>query len=147
MVDFTNISALKVTKENVVEYPVYELAGEPVLMLCSATEGNSGYMNGLLRLTGQADGGRRKKLVVDAKLMDETREHDKILYAEFVITGWKGVVDVNGNEVEYSVENVKAFLAALPAWIFDYIRTFASSPDNFVETIDSAGKAKNSQKG
>ena len=143
MVDFTNVAAYNVTKDNVMEYPLIELAGEPVLILRSATEGNAGYMNGLLRLTGVADGGRRKKIVIDAAMMEETREHDKTLYPENVIVGWKGVVDAEGNEVKFSVKVAKEYMAALPSWIFDRIRTFASEPENFVVKIDSAGKAKN----
>lgn len=147
MVDFTNIEAYNVTKDNLMEFPLIELGGEPVMILRSATEGNAGYMNGLLRLTGQTDSVRRKKLVVDADLMDKTRAHDKVLYPEFVISGWSGVQDADGNEVKFSIKVAKEFMAALPDWIFDRIRTFASDPENFVLKIDSAAKAKNSPKG
>ena len=145
MVDFTNLDQYKVTSANVKEYPLVEIAGEASLMVRSCNEGNSGYMNGLLRITGQDDGGRRSKQSkgLSADKMDETREYDRELYPEHVITGWSGVVDAEGKEVKYSVKVCREFLNALPDWIFDRIRIYVSDPENFLNKIDSAGKAKN----
>ena len=142
MVDF-NLAAYKVTKDNVMEYPLIELAGEPVLVLRSATEGNADYLNGIMRATGVADGGRRKEIVIDAAMMEETLEHDKALYPECVIVGWSGVIDSEGNKVKFSKKNVREFIEQLPDWIFNRVRTFATKPENFVNKIDSVGKAKN----
>lgn len=150
MVDFTNLKVYDVTDSDTVDYPLVEITGEPVLILRSATSGNKGYMNGTLRLSGHADGARRKKnvaVVIDADLMDKTREDDKELYPCDVITGWSGIVDAKGADVKFSREACTAFLHALPNWIFDGIRTYAMNPENFVDVIDSAGKSKNLQKG
>lgn len=149
MVDFTNLNQYKVTKDNVKEYKLVELAGEPSIMLRSATEGNAGYMNGLLRATGQAAGDRRVKQsnLIDSDLMDKTRERDKLLFPEHVFVGWEGILDAEGKEVKFSVKVAKEFVQALPDWIFDPIRIYANTPSNFLDEIDAAGKSKNLPKG
>jgi hypothetical protein len=130
--NFTHLKA-----DGVIEYPLVEFTDEvkPVLLLRSPSEGNKDYTNGILRLTGQADGGRKKKLKVDAKFMDEMREQDRELYPECVITGWKGVVDEDGVDVPFSTKACADFLSELPDWIFDGIRSYAQEPENFTKQI------------
>ena len=143
MVDFSNVAKLAVTAADVKEYPLIELAGAPVLFLRCANEGNSGYMNGVLRLTGQDGKTRKKAMVMDVQAMEDLREHDKELYPAHVITGWRSVLESDGNDVPFTQENCTAFLAALPAWIFDGVRGYAMKPENFVPQIDSEAKGKN----
>lgn len=146
MVDFSYVTALKADKQ--IEYPLYELGEGISLTLRSANEGNTAYMNGLLRLTGQTGGSARKpKLEVNAALLDDMRELDKQLYPGTVITGWSGIQDSEGKDVPFTSDACTDFLKVLPHWILDGIRTFATSPANFAGQIDSAAKAKNSQEG
>lgn len=146
--NFTHLGNLAVTADNIIEYPLNELDEEvkPVLLLRSPSEGNKDYTNGILRLTGQADGGRKKKLKVDAKFMDEMREQDRELYPQCVIVGWKHMPDAEGKDVPFSAEACAELLAELPNWIFDGVRGYAQDPENFVAQI-SKDKGKNSVKG
>ena len=53
MANFTQLKALQVTSANTKSFDLPEVGPEAKLELCCSNEGNSGYMNGLLRLTGQ----------------------------------------------------------------------------------------------
>lgn len=144
MANFSQLKKVQVTSDSVAPFELHELAPDAVLTLRCSNEANSGYMNGLLRLTGQSKGGRRQKVKVDAKTMDAMRGHDKELYPDHVIVGWKNVVDVKGVAIEYSPEEGGSLLEQLPDYLFDEIRAFANDPSNFVEAIiDSEGKGKN----
>lgn len=144
MANFTQLKALQVTSKNVKDFDFPELGAKAVLKLRSSNEGNSGYMNGLLRLTGQSKGSRRRKATdINAQAMDDLRDHDKELYPEWVIVGWEGVLDGKGKEVEYSVDEVKSLVGQLPNWLFDEIRAFVNDPANFVDQIDSEEIGKN----
>ena len=143
MANFTHLKALQVTADNVVDFELPELGPDAVLKLRSSNEGNSGYMNGLLRLTGQSKGARRKKVKVDAKSMEDMREYDKELYPEHVIVGWGGVQDADGKPVKFSAEEAAMLLEQLPDYLFDELRAFANDPVNFVAVIDSEEKGKN----
>ena len=144
MANFTHLNALKVTSENIVDFEMPELGPDAVLKLCSATEGNKGYMNGLLRLTGNTKGARRRKnKEIDANAMNEMREHDTALYPDHVIVGWDKVMDADSKPVKFSAKEAAELLEQLPDYIFDEIRAFANDPANFVLVIDSGEKGKN----
>lgn len=143
MANFTHLKALQVTADNVVDYEMPELGPKAVLQLRSANEGNSGYMNDLLRLTGQSKGARRRKVTIDAKAMGEMREHDKELYPNHVIVGWSGVLDDDKKEVKFKVSEAADLVSQLPDYLFDEMRAFANDPLNFVAVIDSEEKGKN----
>lgn len=142
MANFTHLR--KLAADKIVEYKMPELGPDAALTLRCANEGNSGYMNDLLRLTGQAKGARSRKVKVDAKSLDEMRGHDKDLYPKHVIVGWSGVPDHKGKDVEYTPSEGSDLLRDLPNHLFDEMRNFATDPENFVKVvIDSEQKAKN----
>ena len=143
MANFTHLKAQAVTADNVVDYEMPELGLKAVLQLRSANEGNIGYMNDLLRLTGQTKGARRRKVVIDAKAMGEMREHDQELFPKHVIVGWKHVPDNEGKDVQFTVAEAVDLVAQLPDYLFDEMRAFANDPVNFVAVIDSEEKGKN----
>ena len=143
MSKFSHLKQLDVQREQTTEYPLYQLAGEPVLILAPATESNRGYFNSLLRKS------RKNMRVVqsgkvNASVVKNNREEDKKLYAEHIIVGWKNMLDSSGNEIPFSKEDCADFLNELPDWLFDEIRTFASNVQNFIEdAIDAQETAKN----
>ncbi len=143
MSQFSHLAKLDLNDQSIVEYPLTELEGAPVLTLRPANESNKGYTNDLLRMTGQGNGARKRASKVDSKLLSEMREHDKVLYPKHIISSWTGMLDVSGKEVPFSVEAAEEFLQVLPHWIFDGIRTAAATPENFVNVIDSQAKAGN----
>ena len=51
-------------------------------------------------------------------------------FAETVLLGWKGITDVEGNEMPFNVENAVALFKQLPD-LFEDLREFASKSANF----------------
>lgn len=143
MTDFSHLEKLDVAGEKTATYTLYQLAGEPTLLVSSATESNKPYFNALLRKS------RRNVRAVQAKninagTISENRDEDRALYAEHIVKGWEGVKDSKNNTVEFNKENLKDFLEALPNWLFDEVRNFASRPENFIEdVIETEDIAKN----
>ena len=77
------------------------------------------------------------------EMIEENRSEDRTLYPEHVIVGWEDVVNAQGEEVKFSKDAAKSFVAALPDWLFDNVRMFAGQPANFVESIDAEATGKN----
>jgi hypothetical protein len=145
MADFSHLNKLRVSSERLVDYPLYQLEGEPVLHLSPASESNKGYFNALLRKAGKsARAVKNNKLNVH--IVKENRDEDRVLFAKHVVKGWSGVTDSSGKHVEFAEGEALGFLSSLPDWIFDEIRTFASDIQNFIEApLDVEEKAKNLQ--
>jgi hypothetical protein len=122
---------LRVDSSSRASYTLQDVTGEPVLELAPATNANEAYMNGMLRAAGQT-GRRVRRGKFDPALTGKLRDIDRKLYPKYVLKGWSGVVDAQGREAEFSEENAAAFLAALPDWIFDDVRGFASDPQSFL---------------
>lgn len=102
------------------------------LLLRPATDANPGYQNGLLRFAAsrlRRTASSRMAAKVD---IDESREDDRKLYPEFVIAGWEGIEDSDGNLVPFSREAAAEFCEQLPAWLFDRVRLYAMVPENFL---------------
>ena len=115
-----------------VEYPLYQIGGEPVLLIRPAGEKNKPYHNALLKRNAKLAARFRAGTKVNREMMKENREHDRALYGKFIIAGWEGIVDDSGVEVAFSPEVCSQFLRSLPDWIFDDIRQFAGSAANFL---------------
>lgn len=129
---FGHLQELEVSKEKTAELELPEIKSSPVLILKHAGEANKRYFNKLLKRSQRAQRRiRNRNLNVD--VVQETRNQDRHLYAEEVVTGWRNVIDMEGNPVEFSQENVLEFLQALPDWLFDDVRLFAANPENFTE--------------
>jgi hypothetical protein len=129
MTKFGHLKALDV-QDKTAEYTIYQIAGEPTLILKSATEENKGYFNAILRRS-RRNMQAFKAGAVNKKILDENRREDKELYPKYVIQGWRNVKDSEGNAVEFSKDECADFLDALPNWIFDEIRAFAGESSNF----------------
>ena len=111
---------------------MYQVKGEPVLTLASATDANKPYYNAFLKRTRRT---LAKGNEVTAETMAHNRNDDRALYPEFVLKGWKNVIDDEGKEVPFSKESAAEFIQMLPDWLFDDMRNHAISPANFL-TID-----------
>jgi hypothetical protein len=142
MPDFSHLNKLAITALSTMRYPLIELEGSPVLILRPANESNAAYFNALLKANAHA-GVRRKKQKIDGKLTAEIREQDRELYPKHVIAGWEAVVDSDGKDVPFSMEAAVEFLAALPNWIFDGVRTSALDPENFIGNMNVEEQAGN----
>lgn len=116
-----------------VPYTLYQLAGEPKLMLRPATERNKEYHNALLKRNAKLAARFRQRVKITREMLKENREHDKVLYAAHVIVGWEGIEEDDGTQPSFTPDLCRAFLKNLPAWIFDDLRLFAVDPTNFLQ--------------
>lgn len=140
MSKFGYMKKLEVTDEQTARYTINEMevnGVSPTLILRPMTAANKPYFNAVLKQV-TAEGGKVKvkgksKTQVDAALLEEGRNADRAMFPEFILAGWEGVVDEDGNEVEFNQADAADFIAAIPDWIFDPIRTFCGQSENFVD--------------
>lgn len=112
--------------------PLYAVQGEPWLEMKPAAQSNPNYYGSLVK-RAQKSIRRLRAGKMDQEVLKENRAQDRALYPKHVIIGWGNVKDTAGNEVEFSAESCQQFIDALPDWLFDEIRAFASEETNFVE--------------
>ena len=152
MTKFKQFKALEITSEVTAEYTIYDIENQdgssPILILSPAGEVNKEYFNALLRRS------RRNMPQIQAQkfnteLIESNRANDRELYARYIVRGWKKVQDEKGRDVIFNEENCLGFLKALPHWIFDDARNFATKVRNFTEVDipDVEETAGNSQTG
>lgn len=102
----------------------------PRLTLAPATKETTEYWK---QFIGRNAGRRLRRGRVSASLLDETREQDRKLYPRYIVHGWEGVFDVDGNPVEFSREACAEFFEELPDYVLDDVRGFAGDPHSFLE--------------
>lgn len=144
MTKFGHLKSLEVQSTATADYPIYDIGESAVLKIAPATEANKPYYNAILRTTKRTAQMQRAKKGIDVALLKQNREEDRKLYPDHIIKGWDGVVDANGKQVKFSKEEAKDLVDALPDWMFDQLRNFASDHCNFVDGIDVEETAKNS---
>lgn len=145
MVDFSNIKKQDVTPETTREYTFDALQGEPSVVLRPAHDSNIHFLDERLRLATERaakakDEPRRKGPAPEVtpelikKNIEEDRDYDRRILAKACIVGWGSSppLDVNGKVPKFSEENALAFLDALPNYILDPFRGYASNIFNFV---------------
>lgn len=144
---FENLKKLQLAPENTAEFTLYAVEGEPVLILAPAGEINKPYFNELMRRSTR----QRSRLsanIVNATMIQENRDIDRELYAKYVLRGWRRINDSKGSPVEATPERFAEFFEALPDYLFDEVRTFATNPQNFVSTaVDVEEISGNLQEG
>lgn len=130
--DFSHLRRHDVTQGRTSRLTLYEVEGEPTLIGKPATEANRPYFNAALRRFK----GRARAMqagAVSPAFIAQNREEDRELYALHVLEGWEDVVDAQGQAVPFSREAAKAFLDALPDWLFDVVRQHFGNPATFME--------------
>lgn len=150
MANFDFLNDLEISSDSKAEYAEYAIRGvdpdQPVVIVVKpGTEDNKSYYTELTRRIMK----NRRALQNNANMLAEQREYDRELYPKHVIVGWRNMPDSSGNEAKFSVENCKAFLQAYPNRLFDQLREFASTADNFsaVSVAEAQEAAKNSESG
>jgi hypothetical protein len=133
MFDFANLEVSQATAW--CELP--ELAPKARLLLKLATDDNPSYFNAMLRKSG----GRVRRMVRTDRMTVEdsaqNRDEDRVLFPKHVFVKWEGVLDTNDQPVEPTRDNVVEFFTKLPAWLFDRVRNFASTPERFLDYEDA----------
>ena len=99
----------------------------PVLVMKVAGQSNKPYWNAL---TKDLPKGQAQRRVSDQ--VQRNRQQDRKLLPQYVVIGWEGVYDANGDAVEFNEANCAALLMNLPDWIMDEVRNFAATPMNFL---------------
>ncbi len=143
MSKFKHLSKYEVQADREIEYILDDIEGEPVLILSPATSENKPYYNKVLRKTAKNPMKALKRM--NLGMVRENRDQDRVLFSKYIIKGWKKVVDSDGEEVEFSEENCFDYLQHLPDWIFDQVRNFAATPDNFIDDSIISDLSKNLQ--
>ena len=143
MVDFSNLNQYQVTNDKVARITLYNITfsngKSPVLIGQPCGQINKPYFNALMRTSAKRaiqSSGRQS-----AAAMAEHRSVDRDLYSKFVITGWEDIIDAQGQEVPFTVENCADFLKSIPSHIFDEIRAFFLDMNNFIEDAVSDEEA------
>ena len=136
MTKFGQLKALKITDEVTAEYTLYDIENQdgssPVLILSPAGELNKAYFNALLRRS-RKNMPQIQAQKFDTGLIESNRSNDRVLYSKHIVKGWKKVQDEKGKDVIFNEENCLGFLEALPNWIFDGARNFATKERNFIK--------------
>lgn len=145
MPNFSYLNQLEVKPTSTVDYVLHEITVNgktPVLEVAPATDANTQYFNELLK-RGSRTQRQVKAGKVNSGMIAENRDEDRTLYPKYVIKGWRDMLDADGTEVKFTVNNATDFLAQLPDWLFDNVRSFCGEPQNFTETLDVEVSSKN----
>lgn len=133
MTDFAYLEQIEV-KEQTAQYQISEIevnGVSPTLTLKPTTQSNERYFNAVLKdatKSAKKTGGTG----LNSGALNESRDRDRELFARFVVVGWENVMDGTGSPVPFSPDACEKFLAALPDWKFDDIRTYCGRPQNFL---------------
>ncbi len=133
MTQFDHLARLRPAGQS--DLTLYQIRGEPTLTMKPAAEANKPYYTALIKRNSR-NSRRVAAGKVNAKMLKQSRDEDRELFAKYVIVGWADVMDSAGESVGFSKENCYDYLKALPDWLFDEVRQFASEPENFIEDED-----------
>jgi len=137
--DFSNIKGQSVTTDRTAIFTFWRLEGNPRLTVRPATEDNPAYMRAILK--GSREQMRRLRSGdLTPEMLEENREKDRRLFPKFIVVGWDGVLDASGQPVRFSGEACSEFIAALPRDLFNELRDFCSTADNFRPQADEDGE-------
>lgn len=137
-----NFKKLELNNARTAELKLHVIDGAPTLVLLLAGESNKPYFNAQLRKARKGLRAARSGMIT-AAMLEESRDEDRELYAAHVVRDWRGLVDDDGKSVPFSEDACKQFLHALPNWLFDEVREFATSISNFMpEAMDADKTAK-----
>lgn len=149
-----DLSHLQVTPDSRSIFTFWNIPGdpEPWIEMRPATENNKAFFNEVLRrgsknlrrlqAKGDNDG-------VSPVMLEESRDEDRELYPELVCGDrWGGKISqpdgsvVDLDKVPCNVENRRAFIEALPAFIFDKLRQHCQNDANFSGRAPSAAETE-----
>lgn len=130
--DFSHLQQLDVKADRTSELTLYQIPGEPTLILAPATEANKAYYNALLQ-SSKGLARRARATGANVAALADIRRIDRELFPKFVVRGWRDVKDAKGKDAPFTVENCAAFLTALPDFLFDDVRKHAGELSNFLD--------------
>lgn len=135
--DFSQLS--KLNPARTARYVLYQVQGEPALIVAPAAENNRGYFNAILKRSKKSIR-RLRSGNISESMIRESRDEDRELYAQHILQGWEGVVDSVGAPAEFNADNALAFLRSMPNWMFDELRSFCGSAESFLEAQEMSAE-------
>lgn len=141
MADYSHLAKLHVTEQSEAEYVFDQVWGDPSIFFRPMVDSNPDFFNERVRLAiarAEADEKKSKKdrreKILSSERLAEDRAQDVILLATTCAVRWGNPPrDINGDQPEFSPEEVLAFLQALPSYMIDPLRGWATNPHNFVD--------------
>lgn len=133
---FKHLDGLRIDHQTTVWYEMPEVCPGAALLVAPMTQSNKPWMNAALRKSGNRPTGKKSKLSIET--IDTNRLDDIELMPRFIVRGWRNILDENDQEVPFNAQNARELLEALPDWMVDDLRKFASDPMNFISAEDDA---------
>ena len=139
MVDFANLDGLEVDGKTSKPFE-FEMANKIIykVWFFPATEDNVDFAEAQLLLAQKKgrDANRKGKVNIQ-KEMKRARREDMALFAKTCAEKWEGPVDIKGNKVPFSKENVFQFLTKIPHRYQDALRAWIRRSHNFLPDVES----------
>ena len=117
----------------VVSMPMPEIAPGAAISVVHAGQSNTRYYDAVLLKATKRIRTNRGVQAVTTDMVAQTRNEDRDLFGQFIVKGWTGIKDDEGNDVPYSVPHAKELMHAMPDWMFDTLQQFAQDPKNFFD--------------
>lgn len=119
--------------------PMPELGERAELQLRPATEQNQQYFNAMLKASGKRVRTMARGKQISTHDVEKNRSEDRRLYPRFVLVGWRHVETAESRNkswddkvfVEFTPEHAAELCEKLPPHLFDRVRNFAASPEEF----------------
>lgn len=131
MADFSHLKKLEQDGSTERKYTFDQIEGAPSLWSRPATNANKAFQNETLRRANARAGLNRRAKRVTAEVLAQSRDEDREVLSKCCVTRWD-VTDANGEPVEFTEENCLEFFRALPDWLFDDFRAWATDAGNFL---------------
>jgi hypothetical protein len=144
MVDFSNFNHLNPSGDKPVNYEL-DIPGmeDPIVLeVLPALAVNKPLLNEQAKMHAKLQRKMGRKQELSVKDLEEMRSVIRKQYAQYVVKGWKNVLDASGEPVPFSVDNCHQFLMILPDEMFDEIADFCRDPENFLESEDAEDLGK-----
>lgn len=139
MANFGKYSAQREDGAAVRTFTFYDLDGTPKLDCRPATKANPKYNSARFKAFNKRTRGGRKTLKVTPQSQEQARREDAALLSKYCVVGWPKsppIDDDTEQPVEFSVENCRQFLLAIPDEMFDDMRAWITDGQNFVGEED-----------
>lgn len=144
MVDFSNFNHLNPSGDKPVTFELYVPGmDDPIVLdVLPALAVNKPLLNEQAKMHAKLQRKMGRKQELSVKDLEEMRSVIRKQYAQYVVKGWKNVLDASGEPVPFSVDNCHQFLMILPDEMFDEIADFCRDSENFLESADAEDLGK-----
>lgn len=143
MSKFSHVKELAADKEAVREYEIVGIASMPNAVLIgrpASRRANPLYQNAVLKVSTTLQ--RKMQSAGDkVAVLNSGKDATRKPFADFVLVGWRGIIDSDGKEVKFTPEDALDFVKALPDYLFDEITFFFETESNFA--AEAVANAKN----